>query len=159
MGDSHFVDLPGPRAVAGWADGRDRVDAVVGSVGDGGLITTAADLLAWSHWLPRQPVAALVLGDRPVMPSGRTAHDAWGVSIRTHHGQVVHSHGGSVTGYLASTVRFPAFDTVFVALANTDRDGDGFRARVHHLIDAVLGARLRLGEPSLERTHGRPLPP
>jgi CubicO group peptidase (beta-lactamase class C family) len=157
MGDSHFVDVGGVGSVPGWADGRDRVEATVRSVGDGGLVSTVADLLAWSRWLPRQPVAALVLGARPVMANGLLAHDAWGLSIRMHHGQVVQSHGGSITGYLASTVRFPRLDTTFVALANTDQDSAGFRARVHELIDDVLGDRLQLDRPSFEHTHGLPL--
>ena len=60
MPDTHFVDSPGPPSVAGWIDGRARADTVVRSVGDGGLISTASDLLAWSRWIRRRFLASTV---------------------------------------------------------------------------------------------------
>ena len=156
MDDSDFVDIAGWRSVPGWIGGLRPVSTRVASVGDGGLISTVTDLLAWMAWYPRQPIAALMLADRPLMPGGRTAHDAWGVSIRTHHGRVVHSHGGAVPGYLASTVTFPDLDLSVAVLANTDDDPDGFRRRIHRLIDGALEDDLDLTQPSLEHTHGVP---
>ena len=158
MVDSHFVDAAGPSTVPGRSDGRRRVDLEVRGVGDGGLISSVDDLLAWSRWLPRQPLAAGMLAGRPTVANGRWAHDAWGISIRTHHGRLIHSHGGAVSGYLASTIRFPELDTSLVVLANSDRGGiDGLQQRLHRFIDALLAAHLDLDQPSLEHTHGAPL--
>ena len=150
--------LPGRRPSPARSDGRRRVDLEVRGVGDGGLISSVDDLLAWSRWLPRQPLAAGMLAGRPTVANGRWAHDAWGISIRTHHGRLIHSHGGAVSGYLASTIRFPELDTSLVVLANSDRGGiDGLQQRLHRFIDALLAAHLDLDQPPLEHTHGAPL--
>ena len=95
MTDSHFVDTRGAAGVPGWIGGRKRVDIGFTCCGDGGLLTTVADLAAWDAWLPSSELAPLMLADRPVLPNGRTAHDAWGVSIRPHRGLRIESHGGS----------------------------------------------------------------
>ena len=156
MHDSHFVDVAGWDSVPGWIDAQ-PAETAVRFVGDGGLISTVADLAAWLSWHPPQPIAELMLADRPLMRSGRSAHDAWGISIRRHHGQIIHSHGGSVAGYLASTIRVPNLDVSVVVLANDSHDPDGFRQRVHHLLDTNLGDDLDLSQPPLEHTHGAPV--
>lgn len=158
MVGSHFADTAGPWTVPGWADGRRQVDLEVRTAGGGGLISSVDDLLTWSRWLPRQPLAPVMLAGRPTVANGRWGHDASGISIRTHHGRLIHSHGGSVSGYLASTIRFPELDTSFVVLANSDRGGiGGVQQRLHRFIDALLAAHLDLDQPSLEHTHGAPL--
>jgi len=159
MSGTGFLDVGGgPQSVPGWADGVRRVTVGFTCVGDGGLVTTMADLARWDRWLPSSPVAPLMLGDRPLMSDGRVAHDAWGISVRSHHGVRIESHGGSIDGYLSSCVRFPAQGVSVIVLANTDEYGiEGFGARIHRFADALLDGRLDLAEPPWTETHGRPV--
>ena len=53
MTDSRFLDTPGPDAVPGWIGGSQRVDIQFTCCGDGGLVTSLADLARWDAWLPR----------------------------------------------------------------------------------------------------------
>ncbi len=158
MVDTRFLDTAGVAAVPGWIDGRQRVDIHFSCCGDGGLVTTLVDLARWDGWLPTSRLAPLMLADRPVLPNGRTAHDAWGISIRRHHGLRIESHGGSIDGYMASFVRFPSESTSFVVLANTDQFGPHDLARrAQHVTQAVIGHRLDHRKPSWTETHGEPL--
>ena len=124
MRTSGFVDSEHPEPVPGWSVGA-RVEIQFTTVGDGGLITSVRDLLRWNRWLTGSPMAGVLLGPRPAMPDGTLAHDAWGISIRSHRGLRIESHGGAFAGYLCSAVRFPHADAVFVAMTNKRRGGDG----------------------------------
>ena len=111
--------------------------------GDGGLVTSFADLVAWNGWLPTSHLAELMLRERMRLPNGRVAHDAWGISIRTHRGLNIESHGGSIDGYIASFVRFPSEALTIIALANSDALGvDEFSNRLRSLADSLLTDRL-----------------
>lgn len=156
MHASGFLDTDHPALVPGWHAGQ-RVDLGFTSVGDGGLVTTVRDLMAWNRWLPTSPVAELVLGDRPTLPDGALAHDAWGVSIRPHHGVRIESHGGAMTGYLASFVRFPHQRYAFITMTNTDDLGPvEFSRRLRVLADSALGDILDHRQPAWTDTHGLP---
>jgi CubicO group peptidase (beta-lactamase class C family) len=160
MCDSRFVDTLGGVGVPGWIGGSQRVDIRFSCCGDGGLLTTLADLAAWDAWLPASRLAPLMLATRPVLVNGRTAHDAWGISIRSHRGLRIESHGGSIDGYMASFVRFPAVATTFIVLANTDQFGvTGFGRRIENLADSILGSHLHHRKPPWTDTHGEPLDP
>ena len=99
-----------------------------------------------------------MLGGRPVLPDGRWAHDAWGISVRTHRGLRIESHGGSITGYMASYVRFSDLGVSFLALANTDADGvEVFGRRLRSFVDAALRTQLQEDEPPWNETHGIPV--
>jgi CubicO group peptidase (beta-lactamase class C family) len=156
MNSTAFRDYAQPAVVPGWESGQRRVDIATRCVGDGGLVTCIADLAHWDRWLPRSDLASLMLRDRPSLPDGSWAHDAWGISLRTHHGQRIESHGGSVQGHLASFVRFPDLGVSLIALANTDAI-DGFGARLRSLGDSVLGGALDHELPDWTQTHGIPL--
>jgi len=160
MSDSRFVDTQGGVGVPGWIGGSQRVDIRFSCCGDGGLLTSLADLAAWDAWLPTSRLAQLMLADRPVLANGRTAHDAWGISIRRHRSLRIESHGGSIDGYMASFVRFPAVATTIIVLANTDQFGvTDFGRRVQTLADSVLGSHLDHSQPPWTDTHGEPLNP
>ena len=155
MTSSGYLDVRRPDIAPGWTDGTRRVDIRFTSTGDGGLVSTVADLARWDAWLPTSPLAAVMLHSRAVTPDGTCAHNAWGISIRTHHGECIESHGGAVDGYLAKHVRFPRFATSFIALANTDECGVAdLDARVQRIADATLAAKLRFDEPSWMETGG-----
>ncbi len=159
MSGTGFLDVGGPASVPGWADGVRRVTIGFTCVGDGGLVSTVTDLARWDGWLPTSPVAGLVLGNRPVLPGGRLTHDAWGISVRSHHGLRIESHGGSMDGYLSSFVRFRGLGVSIVVLANTDQHGvEAFAARTRRFADALLGEHLDLTEPPWTETHGLAVP-
>jgi len=158
MTDSRFLDDPGPDPVPGWAGGSQRVDIQFTCCGDGGLVTSLADLARWDAWLPASRLRPLMLGDRASLPNGRIAHDAWGISIRQHHGLRIESHGGSIDGYLATFVRVPAAAVGIIVLANTDRFGvPDFARRTRALADSTLGDLLDRTQPPWTETHGDPL--
>ncbi len=158
MKASGFLDTEHPLPVPGWTADSDRIEVSISCVGDGGLLTSVEDLARWDAWLPTSPLAALMLGGRPVLPDGRWAHDAWGISVRTHRGLRIESHGGSITGYMASYVRFSDIGVSFLALANTDADGvDVFGRRLRSFVDAALRTQLQEDEPPWNETHGIPV--
>ncbi|HEY2330303.1 MAG TPA: serine hydrolase domain-containing protein [Acidimicrobiales bacterium] len=158
MSRTRFLDVPGPPIVPGWAADGGRVDIAFSCVGDGGLVTCIDDLARWDGWLPTSRLAPRLLSGRPVLPDGTWAHDAWGISIRTHHGLRIESHGGAIDGYLASYVRFPELGTSIVVLANTDRWGvEAFGAMVRSFADRLLADRLDLSLPGWDVTHGVPV--
>jgi CubicO group peptidase (beta-lactamase class C family) len=148
MTQTGFLDYAPPEYVDGWVDGLTPQRVGFTCVGDGGLITTLGDLAIWTRWLPDSPVGALMLSDRPVLPDGTVAHDAWGVSLRTHHGVPIHSHGGAFPGCLASLVRFPTLGHSLIVMANTDRGGvSAFNECIHRFLDAWLAEYLDFSQP------------
>ncbi len=143
MTKTGYLDVTRRTCAPGWAGGTRRVDVGFTCCGDGGLVSSVADLARWDAWLPGSRVAQLMLQPRPSTPDGTIAHDAWGISIRTHRGERIESHGGAIDGYIAKHVRFPRLGMSFIALANTDDIGaTGFDARVAALADASLARHL-----------------
>jgi CubicO group peptidase (beta-lactamase class C family) len=159
MTSTGYLDVSPRRCVSGWANGTTPVDVGFTCTGDGGLISTVADLARWDSWLPSSAVGEVMLQTRPTTPSGVCAHNAWGISIRTHRGQRIESHGGAIDGYLAKHVRFPELGTSFIALANSDELGVvDFDARVATLADATLADHLDFDEPPWTETATTSVP-
>jgi CubicO group peptidase (beta-lactamase class C family) len=114
------------------------------AVGAGGLWTTAADLATWSANLSRDRLTDGWLADRLVtrgtLDDGTPIHYAWGLSVRTHRGLPIVSHGGTFPGWEAKMVRFPTEDLTVIVLAN--RDDLDVSARAFGLADDRLADRL-----------------
>src|SRR6476619_2093914 len=55
------------------------------------------------------------------LADGRPIHYAWGVSVRTHRGQRIVSHGGSFPGWESKLVVFPEQRATFICLANSQQ--------------------------------------
>lgn len=123
-------------------------------VGDGGLVSTAADLVQWSRLYqppyPLGPELPRLLTSRGQMRDGSHVHYAWGISCRDHHGRPIHSHGGQFVGYLAKLVRFPDDRTTVVCLANRDDLALDDLART--ISDSVLADRLDFSLPNWTTT-------
>ena len=124
------------------------------AVGAGGLWTTTADLARWDAnfdedaltggWLPERLMRAGSLRD------GTPLHYAMGVSVRTHRGLPIVSHGGSFPGWESKMVRFPTARTTFICLANTDDlDVSGL---VFEVADVLLADRLDPTAPTAAET-------
>ena len=128
MSDSFFRDRPTtlPEAAARGHfeanDGGTYVEpARFHAVGAGGLWTTAGDLARWDAAFYDEATVAPRLAVRGSLDDGTPIHYGWGLSIRTHRGLPIQSHGGSFPGWTAKMVRFPAQRTTVLVLANGER--------------------------------------
>ncbi|MEA2579259.1 MAG: hypothetical protein QOE83_151 [Actinomycetota bacterium] len=161
MSATMFRDRPGalPAAAA-----RGHFEAIDGAryeeparfhaVGAGGLWTTTADLARWDAnfdddlltggWLPERLTRVGSLND------GTPLHYAMGVSVRTHRGLPIVSHGGSFPGWESKMVRFPSAGTTFICLGNTDDlDVSGL---VFDVADLLLADQMDPTAPTAEET-------
>jgi CubicO group peptidase (beta-lactamase class C family) len=93
------------------------------TVGDGGLWTTASDLLRWLEALNRG-----LLGDQLTdllqtpghLDDGTPLDYAWGMTARPGRSGVTYTHGGSWPGWAAKTVRNPDAGTAVALLTSHD---------------------------------------
>jgi CubicO group peptidase (beta-lactamase class C family) len=104
------------------------------SLGDGGVWSTARDLLRWNGSLLRDElgISELVHTDGR-LEDGTPLDYAWGVGVRRHAGHRLYRHGGAWPGVTAQLVRIPDKAAGLVVLA-LDDDGE----RVARLTDAVI---------------------
>jgi CubicO group peptidase (beta-lactamase class C family) len=132
MDDTAFRDSPGPlhaRAARGHFVASDGALCVEPSrfhaIGAGGLWTTAGDLTRWDAlFADSDPLSGGWLASTLTTPAslddGTPIHYAWGLSVRTHRGLPIHSHGGSFPGWESKMVRFPEQRTTVIVLANAE---------------------------------------
>ncbi len=161
MRDTFFRDAATPlpdRALRGHFEGHDgnvyEEPARFHAVGAGGLWTTARDLAAWSAnfdedrltggWLPER------LTTRGTLDDGTTIHYAWGVSVRTHRGLPIVSHGGNFPGWESKMVRFATERTTVIVLAN--REDLDVSAMAFRLADEALEGRMDPHAPHADDT-------
>ncbi|MEX1265232.1 MAG: serine hydrolase domain-containing protein [Actinomycetota bacterium] len=161
MTDTLFRDAPtmlSDRAARGHfeaEDGNVYVEpARFHAVGAGGLWTTVADLDKWSTnfdddrltdgWLPER------LTTRGELDDGTPIHYAWGLSVRTHHGLPIVSHGGNFPGWESKMVRFPTEATTVIVLAN--REDLDVSAMAFRLADEALAQRIDPHAPHADDT-------
>lgn len=149
------VLLP-PRAARGHfeaLDGATYVEpAAFHAVGAGGLWTTAQDLSRWDASFYEVGSLASRLTRRGALDDGTPIHYGWGLSIRTHRGLPIHSHGGSFPGWLAKMVRFPTERTTVVVLANTETIDASSMAFT--IADRVLAGSIDHAAPHADDTFG-----
>ena len=84
------------------------------------------------------------LARRGALDDGTPIHYGWGLSIRTHRGLPIHSHGGSFPGWASKMVRFPTERTTVLVLANGetgDVSADAFELADRVLADADRSRR------------------
>ena len=161
MRDSFFRDeesqLP-ERATRGHFeadDGQAHIEpARFHAVGAGGLWTTVADLARWNAnfdddrltggWLPRRLTTHGTLDD------GTAIHYAWGLSVRSHRGLPIVSHGGNFPGWESKMVRFPTEHLTLIVLAN--REDLRVSTIAFRLADDLLGDRLDPDAPHADQT-------
>ena len=156
MGDTFFRDVETPlpdRAVRGHFVAHDgnvyEEPARFHAVGAGGLWTTVPDLATWSAnfdedrltdgWLPER------LTTRGALADGTPIHYAWGLSVRTHRGLPILSHGGNFPGWESKMVRFPTERTTVIVLAN--REDLDVSAMAFRMADEALQGRIDPEQP------------
>jgi CubicO group peptidase (beta-lactamase class C family) len=92
------------------------------SLGDGGVWSTAADLLRWSQALNADELGISALLQTPGRLDDGTLLDyAWGIGVRSHAGHRVYQHGGGWAGLRALQARIPGLELSVVVIAIADR--------------------------------------
>ena len=120
------------------------------AVGAGGLWTTVDDLAKWDAAFSDEGSAASRLTQRGALDDGTPIHYGWGLSVRTHRGLPIHSHGGSFPGWASKMVRFPTERTTVLILANGET-GD-VSADAFELADRVLADAIDPAAPHADET-------
>ncbi|MGP3920333.1 serine hydrolase domain-containing protein [Nonomuraea sp. 10N515B] len=119
---------PGPAPAPPGAAPLARRHPAPLSLGDGGVWTTARDLLRWSQALNGDELGISALLQTPGRLEDGTPIDyAWGMGVRTHAGHRVYRHGGGWWGLRARLARLPGLgvSVVLIAIADdTERLGD-----------------------------------
>jgi CubicO group peptidase (beta-lactamase class C family) len=142
--DDHRRVVPG-RALAYGAGTTPRLSMPDESAyGNGGLLTTADDLLRWVNALNTRALGAPFadsLVRRMVLTRGDTIDYALGVNVLAHRGTHELSHSGSTGGYRAHLLAFPERHAGVAVLCN----GAGLNATqlAEQLADSVIGPRAR----------------
>ena len=114
-------------------------------VGNGGLLTTAGDLLTWNENFDRPRVGGRAMVDqlqtRGRLKDGSEIEYAQGLYVLDYRGVREVSHGGITAGYDAFLGRFPDDGLSIAVLCNTS-DGNA-AARAHEVADVLLAGRLK----------------
>ena len=106
-------------------------------MGDGGLWSSAADLLRWNLALDRDALGVSALVQTPGhLDDGTSLDYAWGVGVREHRGRRVHRHGGRWAGLCGQLVRLDGQGGLVVLALDDDED------RTTALADALLAPAL-----------------
>ncbi len=96
-------------------------------VGDGGIISTAPDLIKWNnalhkgHVLPFDVLELMLTPYNPI-PTEPNAFYGYGIVCRKSNAGNIYTHGGSVPGYLSYPIYIPSIDVIIVSLSNLSFD-------------------------------------
>ena len=139
MADTRYWPGPGP-APPGAAPLASAHPAPL-SLGDGGMWSTAEDLLRWSQALNTDQLGIGGLLQTPGRLDDGTLLDyAWGMGVRSHAGHRVYRHGGGWPGVRALLARVPDLRLSLVTVALAD-DSERRVPLVASLLDLLVGAR------------------
>jgi CubicO group peptidase (beta-lactamase class C family) len=129
-------------------------------VGQGGIVTSLADLQKWDENFYDAHVGGRALIDQLQTPGHLTGGGpmtyAFGLTIETYRGMRLVQHTGSTGGYRAALYRFPDAHTSVAMLCNVSTANTGRLAL--GMADVVLGQRLSRDfavarrQPDLSRT-------
>ena len=128
-------------AYAGSLDRGFRTDmSFTNVVGNGGLLTTVADLLKWNENFFSSTVGGRALVDsmqtRAVLRNGRRLTYALGLEVANYDGVAEVSHGGSTAGYRTFLARYPDQHVSIAVLCNLASANPAMLA--HQVADVVL---------------------
>lgn len=130
-------------------------------VGQGGIVTSLADLQRWDEnfYDPKvggRDFVALMRSTDPL--NGGASNDyAFGLTVGTYRGQRVEQHTGATGGYRAAIYRFPDAHSSIALLCNAS---DVHTASLSMLVaDAVLATRLGAREQDTAAPPRSPRPP
>ena len=110
--------------------------------GEGGLVSSVADLALWDRNFTTRRVGAAWLDEltrQTPFTNGTTNRYARGLVIRAYRGQDTASHGGLWPGYKTEFLRVPAQGVTVIAISNHGAADPNLLA--HRALDAVLDGR------------------
>jgi len=118
--------------------------------GNGGLLTTAGDLLKWNENFVTPKVGDAAFVEEQQTPgkfnNGQPHIYAFGLYVRSYRGVREVSHSGSTAGYRAFLARYPDQHTSVAVLCNVATADP--TAMAHQVADIYLGDRLKLASPT-----------
>ncbi len=103
-----------------------RDPSTIEIVGDGGVVTTAHDLMLWDRNFYDNRLgggAALIdlMTSASSLPTGESTPHAAGLFVRKYRGQVRIGHTGNYGGFKASVQRFPDLHATIALFCNSDQ--------------------------------------
>jgi hypothetical protein len=114
-------------------------------IGNGGLLTTVGDLLAWNENLDDPRVGGRTLVDqletRGRLNDGFELEYAQGLVVTTYKGLREVSHGGSTAGYQTFLARYPSERLSIAVLSNVS--GSGPSGLAHQVTDIYLAGKIK----------------
>ena len=133
-------------AYSGTVDRGFRTDmSFTNMIGNGGLLTTVGDLLAWNEnfFDPKVGGRAYVdsMQTRAVLRNGRRLTYALGLDVGAYDGVAEVSHGGATAGYRTFLARYPDQHVSVVVLCNLASANPG--ALAHQVADLLLNKPAR----------------
>jgi CubicO group peptidase (beta-lactamase class C family) len=110
------------------------------SLGDGGVWSTANDLMRWNQAMNADTLGiATVLQTPGRLDDGTNLDYGWGIGIRTHRGYTVYRHGGGWPGLRLLLARIPALQAGLLIIAPAD-DTERRVALANTLLDEITSA-------------------
>jgi CubicO group peptidase (beta-lactamase class C family) len=138
LGMRHTCFWPGPAPAPPDAVELDPPRPAPLSLGDGGMWSTADDLLRWCEALNDDRLGISAQLQKPgVLDNGETLEYAWGMGVHEHRGHTFYRHGGAWAGVRSLLVRVPEQGVGVVVLALGD-DTERRIALTDALLDKVL---------------------
>lgn len=135
LGMSSTCYWPGPAPAPPGAAPLAAVHPAPLSLGDGGVWSTARDLLRWGQALNADELGiSQLMQTEGSLDDGTPVGYAWGLGVRSHGGYRVYRHGGGWPGLRALLARVPDLDQSLVIIALAD-DSE----RRTDLADSMLG--------------------
>ena len=112
---------PGPAAAPPGAAPLAAPHPAPLSLGDGGVWSTASDLLRWGQAMNGDELGVSQLMEGPgTLDDGTPLDYAWGMGVRSHGGHRVYRHGGGWPSLRALHARVPDLNTTLVIIATAD---------------------------------------
>jgi len=149
-----------PGRATGYAKGpggKYRIDLPYSNlIGNGGVLTTVGDLLAWTASLAQPPTdewrkVVALLETPSQLKDGRTIRYGLGLQVGDHAGLPEIGHGGATSGYRTYLTRFPTKNLAIAVLGNAaDFDGAGATygiARILLGVNATQVKEVKIGGP------------
>jgi len=121
LGMSSTCYWPGPAPAPPGATPLGAPHPAPLSLGDGGVWSTAQDLLRWAQALNVDELGISRLMETPgSLDDGTPVDYAWGMGIRSHGGYRVYRHGGGWPSLRALLARVPELNVSLVVMALAD---------------------------------------
>ena len=132
--------------------------------GEGGLVSSVADLARWDHNFTTGQVGGVALGaalaEQAPFLNGQLNSYARGLQVKPYRGLHTVDHGGLWPGFKTEFLRVPSLDLTILAIANHAAI-DCYRL-AHRVLDGVIDGRPEAHpvpalppRPALERLSGR----